>query len=253
MRAGIYQTIKNGFKAGFTLLELLIAISIFAVIATLVYSTFNAVLSKTDVIKEESAVNEMAASCLNRISMDLHALYVEQYPLYKPPDNDDDPDPYRFAGETEYSGGEQFPSLRFASTEHLPMSGQKAADSAEGEAIRPGLTRIRYHVDRAPDRDSGHVLKRGDRPWPYDDTGRNDRDPEEDPVLCTDIKELKFTYLDGEGNEFETWDSDAEDMEYATPRAVRVFLKIVIDGRQYPFSTRIVLPVFREPLERAEK
>ncbi|MCF8111612.1 MAG: prepilin-type N-terminal cleavage/methylation domain-containing protein [Desulfobacteraceae bacterium] len=246
---------KNRFQSGFTLLELLIAITIFAVIATLVYSTFNAVISKTDAIKEESTVNEMAAACLNRISMDLQALYVEQYPLYKPPDYDDDPDPYRFVGETEYIGGEQFPRLGFASTEHLPMSGKQKPASGNSGAIPSGLARIRYHVDKPGDAapDSGYVLKRGDTPWPYDDSDGIDRDPEKDPVLCTDISELRFIYLDEKGDEFETWDSEAEDMDYATPRAVQVYLKIDIGSRQYPFSTRVVLPVFREPLERAEK
>lgn len=255
MKAGIFQTIKNRLQSGFTLLELLIAITIFAVIATLVYSTFNAVISKTDAIKEESAVNEMAAACLNRISMDLHALYVEQYPLYEPSDYDDDSDPYRFVGETEYIGGDQFPRLGFASTEHLPMSGQRPPASGDSGAVQSGLARIRYHVDKpegaAPD--SGYVLKRWETPWPYDDSDEIGRDPEKAPVLCTDISELKFIYLDEQGDEFETWDSDAEDMDHATPRAVQVSLKIDIKGRQYPFSTRVVLPVFREPLEDVKK
>lgn len=254
MKARIIRATKIRLNNGFTLLELLIAISIFAVLATMVYSTFNAVLSKTDSIKQETAVNEMAATCFSRISMDLQALYVEQYPLYKPPDYDDDPDPYRFVGETDYTGGEQFPRLRFVSTEHLPMSGPEDGASVDDKAIQPALSVIEYHVDKAGDEESysGYVLKRADNPWPYDDSGL-ESDPEKDPVLLTGIKELEFIYLDKEGNEFETWDSESDNVDYATPHAVHVSMKISIEKREHQFSTRIVLPVYREPLKRVKQ
>ncbi|MFO7929979.1 MAG: type II secretion system protein GspJ [Thermodesulfobacteriota bacterium] len=242
---------------GFTLLEILIAISIFGVIATIVYSTFNAVVSRTDVIKEEAAVSEMAATCLNRITMDLKAMYVEQYPLYKPADYDDEPDPYRFEAELDYTGSKQFPRLSFASGEHLPMSGDRRDLSADNKTMRPGLARIRYHVDKGqnsdPDSDQGHSLKRGDRPFPYDDSGPEDNDPEKDPVLCRNITELEFTYLDSQGDWHETWDSESENIDYATPRAVKIALKISTGGREHRFSTSIDLPVYREPLERVEQ
>ncbi|MFP4255659.1 MAG: type II secretion system protein GspJ [Desulfobacterales bacterium] len=244
-------------RRGFTLLEILIAISIFGVIATIVYSTFNAVVSRTDAIKEEAAVSEMAATCLNRITMDLKALYAEQYPLYKPADYDDESDPYRFEADLDYTGNNQFSELSFASSEHLPMSGDRRDLSADNKTMRPGLTRIRYHVDRSQNSDTdsgqGHVLKRGDRPFPYDDSESGDDDPENDPVLCRNITELEFTYRDSDGNWHETWDSDSENIDYATPRAVKVALKISTGGREYRFSTSIVLPVYREPLESAEQ
>ncbi|MFW6080555.1 MAG: PulJ/GspJ family protein, partial [Desulfosalsimonas sp.] len=231
---------------GFTLLEILIAISIFGVIATIVYSTFNAVVSRTDTIKQEAEVSEMAMSCLNRISKDLKALYVEQYPLYKPPDYDDEPDPYRFEADVEYTGSKQFPRLRFTSGEHLPMSGDRFDTSPDHEKMAPGLASIRYHVDEAENSEDDplFVLKRGDRPFPYDDSGTVSDGPEKDHVLCTDITELEFIYVDSGGNEHESWDSGSENMDYATPRAVKVALKIAKGGREHSFSTSIALPVY---------
>lgn len=257
MKAGAGIADCRKAHRGFTLLEILIAISIFGVIATIVFSTFNAVVSRTDAIKEEAEVSEMAATCLNRITMDLKALYVEQYPLYKPADYDDEPDPYRFEAELDYTGSSQFPRLSFVSGEHLPMSGDRRDLSSDKKTMRPGLARIRYHVDREqnsdPDSDQVHVLKRGDRPFPYDDPGPGDNDPEKDPVLCRNVAELEFTYLDSEGDGHETWDSDSENIDYATPRAVKVALKINTGGREHSFSTGVVLPVYRKPLERVEK
>lgn len=244
---------------GFTLIEILIAVSIFGVIAVIVYGSFNALLSRTGLIKAESSVNEMAANCLNRISMDLQALYVEQPPLYKPPDYDDEPDPYRFAGNLEYVGGKQFPGLRFVSGEHLPFSNRESYDQEDNTATKPGLTRIRYHVDkeRGTSPDSGYALKRGDDPFPYEapDSPANAfaGESENDPVLCTGITGLEFTYFDSEGREFETWDSEEESRDYATPRGVGITLKVKAGGVEQIFSTRITLSVYREPLESVKR
>ncbi len=239
-----------GRQQGFTLLEILIAIVIFAVLATIVYGSFNAVISRTNVIKDESAVYDMAGNCLRRISKDLQAVCVDRYPLFKPPDFDDEPDPYRFEGDIEYVGSEQFPRLNFASSEHLPLS----KGQPEKKAFPAGLARIRYYVEKDSGSVSGYVLKRHDSAFPYDDEpDRRIPDRKNDPVLCTGIKELKFTYQDGQGNDYETWDSDSETVEYATPRAVRIVLKISSDNGEHSFSTRVILPVYREPLKRAEK
>lgn len=234
-------------SSGFTLLELLIAIVIFAVLATIVYSTFNAVISKTNAIKTETSVDDMAAACLTRICRDLRAVYVEQYPLYNPPDSGDPPDPYRFAVDVDYVGTEQFSELRFASTEHLPVSTGRPENRADSAL----LAQIHYHVDKSSASESGYVLKRGDTPFPYDisENPAAQPDPEADPVLCTGIEAFKLTCIDAEGNASESWDSDAQTLDYATPRAVRVELKIKTENTTHSFSTRTILPTYREPLE----
>lgn len=233
---------------GFTLLEILIAIAIFAMLATIVYSSFNAAVSRTGAIKEGQAAYEMGANCLRRICADLTGLYVEPYPLYQPPDYDDPKDPYAFAGGIAYPGAESFSRLSFASTEHLPISGGPAENG-----LRPGgLARIRYHVEPGPNPDAGFVLRRGDRPFPYEEPPYGD-DPENDPILCTHVSELEFTFYDAGGEAHESWNSDEQTVKYATPRAVGIYLKIKTEQGEYPFSTRIALPVYRDALERVEK
>jgi general secretion pathway protein J len=220
----------------------------FAVIATIVYSAMNASISRVNIIKDGDMVFDMASGCLNRISMDLKAVYVDQYPLFTPPDYDDPPDPYAFVGDTDYAGGKSFSRLRFASFAHLPVS-RGGAENSEAAA---GLAQLRYYVQEGPDPDGGYILKRGDRPFPYD-IDPNEPESQDDPVLCTNISELKFRFYDDPDNVTETWDSSGNEVRYATPKVVEIFFIIKTGQGEYPFFTRVFLPVSRERLQRVEE
>lgn len=239
---------KTHSDSGFTLLEILIATAIFAVIATIVYSALNASISRVGAIKDNDSVFDMAAACMHRMTLDLQAAYVEQYPLFKPPDYDDPADPYAFMGDIEYVGAESFSRLRFASLQHLPVS----TGDPEKPAPEGGIAQISYYVQEAGEDSRGYVLKRGDYPFPYDDDEYRQQDAD-DPVLCTNIVELKFSFHDNEGTISESWDSSEEDVKFATPKAVEIFFKIKTNQGEYPFFTRVFMPVFRKPLERVEK
>lgn len=230
-------------SGGFTLLEILIAIAIFAVLATMVYSAFNAVVSKNNAIKAGTADFEMGKTCLSRISKDLTGLYVIRYPEYQPPDFDDPRDPYGVLAEKDFVGSTSFAELRFASTAHLPITGGTDA----------GLAQIHYYVTDSGDSETGYVLKRGDTPFPYDIDEDEIGDTENDPVLCEDVSSLAFTFYDAEGNAYESWDSDAESNQYATPRAVKIELAIKSGKGAHRFATRVTLPVYREKLENVRE
>ncbi|RJP86068.1 MAG: prepilin-type N-terminal cleavage/methylation domain-containing protein [Desulfobacteraceae bacterium] len=227
-------------RQGFTLLEILIAIFIFSIVITTIFGTFNAVISRTESIKNGTGDYEMARTCLNRMVSDLSAIYIDQKPLYEPPDFDDDPDPYGFVGKSEFYGGKSFSQLRFASTEHLSMTGK----------IENGIAEIVYYVKEINDPDTGtqYVLKRSDTLYPEKDAGEFEP-KDSDPVLCENIEELTFVYFDAEGKEYEEWDSDSDNVKYATPSAVEIRLKIANGAQGYPFTTTTRLPVYRDKIE----
>jgi general secretion pathway protein J len=228
-------------RQGFTLLEILIAIFIFSVVITTIFSTFNAVISRTEAIKNGTGDYEMARTCLNRMVSDLNAIYVDQKPLYKPPDVDDGPDPYGFVGKEDSTGGKNFAQLRFASTEHLSMTGK----------VEKGIAEIVYYVKEINDPDTGtqYVLKRSDTLYP-EKRDRNQFEPKDsDPLLCENLEELTFIYFDAEGEAHETWDSDSDGVKYATPSAVEIRLKITNGSDHYQFTTKTSLPVYREKFE----
>jgi hypothetical protein len=65
------------------------------------------------------------------------------------------------------------------------------------------------------------------------------------------VKTLTFTYIDAENDEKETWDSDSDDVGYATPRAVRIRLEIGSEENFHTFQTTILFPQYRQALKLA--
>lgn len=226
---------KRPALSGFTLLEILIAIFIFAVVITTVFGSFNFVFGKIGIIEESKTTYEMAKDCLNRMSIDLASAYFLQSPAYKPPKEEGESDMFRLVGKLSDTGGEDFGQLRFTAMAHLPLQ----------QPQRDGVAEIIYYV--TADRDGTNVLRRSDRldfSEPRDNlTG--------DPILCEKVKSVTFTYIDAENDEKETWDSDSADVGYATPRAVRIRLEIGTDENFHTFETTILFPQYRQALKLA--
>jgi general secretion pathway protein J len=218
---------------GFTLLEILIAIFIFAIIITTVFASYRIVFSNTDIINKEITSYEMARNCLNRMIMDLQSVHVSLPPGYTPPDFDDPPDPFRIVGETTDIKGNGFPWLRFTSLAHLPLRNNKHG----------GIVEIGYYIQGTDD--AGFILKRADNSYPFQDF----EEKASDPVLCEDVKALTIKYLDQEGEEYDVWDSDDETYEYATPKAVKIKLELETGSEPLLFETMVTLPVIREPIK----
>ncbi len=109
-------------------MEILLAFLILGIVVTTVLASFNAVFSTTDTLNNSSRYYDMAKNCLNRMTLDLEALYVRQPPLYKKPEFDDPPDPYRIAGSTTDFGGTSFAQL---DSPAVPISLWKKATGTE--------------------------------------------------------------------------------------------------------------------------
>lgn len=218
--------------AGFTLLEILIAIFIFAIIITTVFASYNSIFSGAETMDQDIKSYEMAKSCLNRMIIDLESIYVSLPPQFKPPEFDDQPDPYRIVGDSVYLKTTEFPKLRFASLSHLALSGK----------TENGIAEIVYYAQDTEER--GFVLRRADSLEPYQPF----EEKSSDPVLCEGIESLTFKYYDQEGEEYDLWDSDAEDWRYATPKTISIKLELGGSGSLL-FETMVTLPVHREKIE----
>src|SRR6056297_912646 len=113
---------------GFTLIEMLVAISILAIIVSILFGSFSFLFSGADRVKENIVAYQQARICFDRLATDLQSLYVALPPAYEPPDFDDEPEPYRVTAET---AGEGEGYLRFTAFSHLPLGGGVPARIAE--------------------------------------------------------------------------------------------------------------------------
>lgn len=219
---------------GFTLLEILISISIFAVIITTILASYQAVFFKSDKVKAGLDLYTMAGSCLNRLATDISGIAINLPPKYRKPEADAEPDPHRIVGDASDLANGSYSRLRFASRTHAGLDG----------AGKTGITEIVYYVDEDPD---GHpVLRRSDRLYPYEFPQNEILEP----VLCEHVKSLVFTYLDADGESFETWDSESDEMDYASPRAVQVRLEIGrTESESLVFETMLMFPVHRSAID----
>lgn len=219
---------------GFTLMEILVATAILAIVVTTVLASFNSVFSTTAVLDESADIYEMAKNCLKRMVLDLESIHISQRPLYRPPELDQPPDPYRFVATAEDAGGTGFAqNLRFASRAHIRLENNS----------REGIAEVIYYV-KAGD-DGQLTLKRADNLYPYPEFAEKGSDP----TLCRYVKTLSFKFYDQDGNEFDIWDSDADEFGYATPQAIAIKLELTKNAASQTFETMVSLPISREKAE----
>jgi general secretion pathway protein J len=222
-----------GPAGGFTLLEILVAIFIFAIVITAVFGSFRAVFSSTNAVSADEAEYAAARTCLQRMARDLDAMYITRDTFYSKPKFNGTKDPYRVVGDTTDVAGSSFGRLRFASLAHLRLN----------QDPREGVCRIVYYVQRRAD--GSLVLRRSDHLYPFPDF----EESEDDPILCDHILSLEFAYMDAKGDMNERWDSESADDEYATPQLIEIRMTVGQPSRPIPFTTRIALHVHREPTE----
>jgi general secretion pathway protein J len=216
--------------SGFTLLEILIAIFIFAILVTTIFGSYNSVFTGAEEINQGVISYEMARNCLNRMIFDLESIHLSLPPQYTPPDFNGTPDPYRIVGDINNIENQSFPKLRFTSTAHVSFGGKTESHIAE----------IIYYVQATDD--DNYLLRRADNLYPYEEIEENSGDP----VLCENLKSLTFKYYDREGTEYDLWDSDTEDFGYATPAAIGITLELVGATGSLWFETMVTLPIYRE-------
>ena len=218
---------------GFTLLEIMIAIFIFAIIATTIFTSYSSLLSGSETSDQVTASYEMAKNCLNRMIVDLESIHLTLPPGYSPPVLGEPPELYRIVGDIFDIQGVSFPRLRFTSLAHLSFGGK----------TEKGIAQIVYYVMTSGD--GNYVLKRADNLYPYETF----EERAGDPVLCPDVKSLTLKYYDQDGTAYDLWDSDDEDFGYSTPKAIDITLELAKSSDSLWFKTMVTLPVYRKKKE----
>ena len=221
---------------GFTLLEILVAVSLFGIIMLTLFSSFNAFTASGRFIADAYQGEEAARLALDRIVGDLTQIYIIQSPQYKKPDISSDPDRYHMVGTTQSIAGRTFSELKFASLGHIRL----------GKDAPAGIGVIQYY---ASEKKEGRVdLLRRD--ILARDVTDDEPDPCRDPVLARNITAFDVSFVVSDGDSAEDWDSDSDENDYRLPDLVEIHLGFSDDeGRIRSYNAAVALPVNRSKSE----
>ena len=228
-------------SSGFTLVEILIAIFIFAIILSTIFTTYTGAFRVMDQTESQAGIYAMARTALERMIEDLESVYVIPGAYTKKTEADTQGSDL-FIGEKKEINGRPFDTLRFLSRAHIGFNDTEP-DS--------GVTRIAYYAVES-DQENGATLFRSDTP-------EFEEEPEEGSggvPLCEGLSSVDLTYYSGDGKPHERWDSTKEEFDGNLPVMVLISLEFV--NKTDPespirFSTGVSLPMAGEMYERAPK
>jgi general secretion pathway protein J len=190
--------------AGFTLLEILIALFIFSIVSMIMVSALHSVLTTQSVMEKNTARFNQLQIALVILSRDMEQ--AVNRPVVTA------------AGANELAMAGTKNDIRFTHAGHAnPL----------GEMPRSTLQRVHYFT-----RD--HVLIR--ETWQALDITHDTQSSERE--LLNDVEELRFEYLDRNGKFHRDW-PDSGKTEIPLPRAVRVYITLKTLGKM---SQLYVLP-----------
>ena len=223
-------------RSGFTLVEILLALSIFAIVLSIIYTSYTATFRIINETEYQADIYRMARVALERIYEDLESVYAPQYPESPEPDEESG-QVVEFVGEEAEVNGRRADSLRFTSRAHLVFSDQ---DQPSGTAD------IGYYVEENDEEEEEDLLLyRKDTPGVGEVPDQETRGL----VLCEKLQSVSFTYYDAEGEAYDNWDSTSEEFKDKIPQMVSILLEFTNKSdpeAPFKFFTTVTLPMGAE-------
>jgi len=191
----------RGNNKGFTLVEVLVAAAILALIISIIYAAFAGSIKTMEISTEGGEVYRKARVVLYRMAQEISCAYL-------PAEKDDaGTGSHAFIGEDRESEGLPEDSLWFTSTA-LPLGGQCR-----------GLKTIGFYRDMDPETDQPVLMMR-------EATIADDRDAHKGKsvLLAEGIGGIDFTYYDSQGREWKRWDTTMPLFAKHLPSLVKISL-----------------------------
>ncbi len=219
------STKKNSNTTGFTLLEIMIALFILAVVLTTIFGSYTGTFRIISETESQADIYAMARVALERIQEDLESVYISKT-------DEDAVMRTRFVGEDKQINEKDADSMRFISRAHVVF---------DKEESNSGTTEICYDVGKSPDED-GLVLFRSDTPE-FQGAPNKEIDG---LILCENLFSVNFIYYDTKGKECDAWDSTYEESMSGLPAQVSIVLEFVNKANPKEplrFMTGIAIPM----------
>jgi general secretion pathway protein J len=210
---------------GFTLLEIMVAVAITAIIGGLIAGAFNSGFKAKEVVESQASRYLMLRGAMSRMSREIGAAFVsDRYDPVRYRDQNDRPT--NFIGQRD--------KLLFSSLAHQRLY----ADAKECDQMV-----VEYSVRTSTDRSTRgrQDLIRRENPIVQD---RMDRGGTED-VLFEDVKRIQFSYWDSDKKEWiDEWDTRRVERKSILPTRVRMTISALDENNRevkYTTQTRVMM------------
>jgi prepilin-type N-terminal cleavage/methylation domain-containing protein len=227
---------------GFTLLEILVAIALFAAVAAMLYPAYIGTIKNIDTVESYADIYRMSRIAIERISEDLASA--------DPPDTQHDSELAKsqaFVGKDASLESRNADELSFLSERHISF--REPQTTAESEELQTSLIAnqrlgrglIKYSVEQVEGED-GFILYRSD----ISELGDQSADKAEKYVLCEGLYGINFTFQDANGESYDNWDSTSDALKGKLPVLVSVELEFINpEDPESPikFDTAISIPL----------
>jgi len=225
------RTLKPVISGGFTLLEILIAMFILALVVSAVFGAFSGTFKVVNETEAQEEIYATARVALERISEDLASVCGSGFSKGEKPEADATRQRFLFVGEDHQVDDKNADTLRFLTSAHLSF---KAGRQAEGPA------EISYYTQ--------YKEETGELTLYRSDTLDYLEGPENGQgglLLCEGLKWLDFIYYDRDGDAHNTWDTTQGSGNAQLPSRVEIsvgFENALDPENPLQFMTGVALP-----------
>ena len=209
---------------GFTLLELLLAIAITAVIITIVNFAFFQSNKNIEAVRSQREAYQSVRIAMDRIIKDLTCAYIPS-PSLRPTMTLEDMSMYRFVGANDESDSTDKDTISITTTTDIGFS-----------KVPGGVCEVAYYLKLMENKKDIYTLMRREDPTPHYGPSKAGSEME----LAEDVLGMNIIYIDDSNQEAKEWDLSKK---LALPKQVKVTLTFEAGKEKLTFTGTAALPL----------